>query len=414
MRFTQLVTKTIKEISHDEQSRNAQLLTRAGFIDKTMAGVYTLLPFGLRVLTNINRIIREEMDALGAHELLMPALQPRELWERTGRWDYLDVLYRVHSADGSHEFGLGPTHEEIVTPLVQKFVTSYRDLPRAVYQIQTKFRFEPRAKSGLLRGREFCMKDLYSFHDSPESLQEYYERASAAYDRVFARIGLKALRVHASGGTFSQFSDEFQVIAPTGEDTILHCSACDFAENVEIATIKAGDVCPDCGAPIQEKHSIEVGNIFSLNTKFTEPFGFTVTGSAGQQLPVYMGCYGIGCSRLLATVAEVLSDERGLVWPENIAPYRIHLIQLGADESVMAAAQDVYKQLQLKGVHVLFDDRADTTAGEKFADADLIGCPERIVVSAKTIAAASVEVKSRTSRDAQLLSIESFLDRSYV
>lgn len=414
MRFSQMVTKTVRDISRDEQSRNAQLLIRAGFIDKTMAGVYTLLPLGLRVLTNINRIIREEMDALGAQEILMPALQPKELWERTGRWDRLDVLYRVHSADGSHEFGLGPTHEEVVTPLMQKFISSYRDVPAAVYQIQTKFRFEPRAKSGLLRGREFCMKDLYSFHDSPESLQEFYERASAAYKRVFERVGLRALRVHAGGGTFSQFSDEFQVIAPMGEDTVLHCSVCGFAENGEIAAVKDGGACPLCGGAVLESHSIEVGNIFSLNTKFSDQFGFTVMDRNGAQQSVYMGCYGIGCSRLLATVAEVLSDERGLVWPAAIAPYHIHLISLGNDDAVRASAQDVYEQLRLKGVQVLFDDREDVTAGEKFADADLIGCPERVVVSAKTLVHASVELKPRASGDAALLSVASFVDRSYV
>ncbi len=414
MRFTQLVSKTAKEIARDEQSKNAQLLLRAGFIDKTMAGVYTFLPLGLRVLAHVNRIVREEMDALGAQEILMPALQPRESWEKTGRWDSLDVLYRVHSADGSHEFGLGPTHEEVVTPLIQRFVQSYRDLPTMVYQIQTKFRFEPRAKSGLLRGREFCMKDLYSFHDSPESLRECYERVAVAYIKIFERLGLKALRVRAGGGSFSQFSDEYQVVCPTGEDTILHCD-CGFATNAEIAEVKEGDTCPSCqSGTISAAQAIEVGNIFSLNTKYSAPFNFTVTDANGTIGPVYMGCYGIGCSRLVGTIAEVFSDEHGLVWPTSVAPYQTHLLVLGADAGVISAANDLYEQLSVKGVSVLFDDRTDITAGEKFADADLIGCPQRVIVSAKTLASASVEIKSRATGDTQVVALSEFVDRTYV
>ncbi len=410
MKFTQQVTKTSKEVPHGEVSRNAELLIRAGFIDKTMAGVYTMLPMGLKVLTKINTIVREEMNALGAEEILMPALQPKEFWETTGRWDYMDVLYRVHSADGSHEFGLGPTHEEVVTPLMKRFILSYRDVPKAVYQIQTKFRYEPRAKSGILRGREFCMKDLYSFHLTEADMQEFYERASVAYFRVFSRVGLSALRVHASGGAFSKFSDEFQVIAKNGEDTILYCD-CGFAENSEIAEVKAGDTCPKCASrQVRAEQSIEVGNIFSLNTRFSEPFKFSIQDQAGIPTHVLMGCYGIGCSRLMGTVAEVLSDEKGLIWPDAIAPYRIHLVQLGNDAGVVAAANDVYVQLQSNGVSVLFDDREDVGAGQKFADADLIGCPRRVVISAKTIQAAAVEVKHRASGETQLIPVNEFLD----
>lgn len=410
MRFTQQVIKTQKEIPQGEVSKNAELLIRAGFIDKTMAGVFTLLPMGLRVLNNINRIVRQEMDALGAEEVLMPALQPKEFWETTGRWDYMDVLYRVRSQDGSHEFGLGPTHEEIVTPLMKRFILSYRDLPRAVYQIQTKFRFEPRAKSGILRGREFMMKDLYSFHLTEQDMNEYYERASSAYFRVFERIGLRALRVHASGGAFSQFSDEYQVLCPTGEDAILYCE-CGFAENTEIAHVKEGDSCPSCTIrTVKTGNSIEVGNIFSLNTRFSEPFKLTVKDQNGDEKPVLMGCYGIGCSRLVGTLAEVLSDERGLVWPEAVAPYRIHLIQLGTDEAVKSVAHDLYVQLQSKGVAVLFDDREDAGAGQKFADADLIGCPKRVVVSAKTVQAVSVEIKNRATGETTLMPVNEFLD----
>lgn len=414
MRFTQQLIKTAKEVPSGEQSKNAELLIRAGFIDKTMAGVYTFLPMGLKVLNKIVGVIRDEMNGLGAEEVLMPALQPREFWETTGRWETMDVLYRVHSPDGSHEFGLGPTHEEVVTPLVQHFVRSYRDVPRAVFQIQTKFRFEPRAKSGILRGREFMMKDLYSFHSSEEDLLAYYERAAAAYFRVYERVGLRALKARASGGAFSDFSHEFQVVADCGEDLVFHCDACDFAENKEVATVAEGDSCPSCGGKIQAAKAVEVGNIFPLYTKFSKAFNFTVTDQEGAEKPVLMGCYGIGCSRLMGVVAEVLSDDKGLVWPESIAPYQIHLIQLGEDEAVAGEAARIYDALRAVGVEVLFDDRSGVKAGEKFADADLLGIPNRVVVSSKTLQANSVEVKKRTEADAKLIPVQEFLSGAYV
>lgn len=413
MRFSQQLIKTTKEIPSGEQSKNAELLIRAGFIDKTMAGVFTMLPMGLKVLNNITRIIREEMESLGAEEVLMPALQPKEFWDATGRWETMDVLYRVHSPDGSHEFGLGPTHEEVVTPLMKRFLLSYRDIPRAVFQIQTKFRFEPRAKSGILRGREFMMKDLYSFHTTEEDLLNFYDRAAEAYFRVYNRAGLTALKVRASGGAFSEFSHEFQVLTECGEDLVFHCDApeCAFAENKEIVTVAEGDVCPDCrvGKIIVSK-AVEVGNIFPLYTKFTDAFNLTVKNQEGEDQKVLMGCYGIGCTRLLGTVVEVLADERGLVWPESIAPYQVHLVQLGADEAVKAAAENVYEQLRSNGVTVLFDDREDIKAGEKFAEADLIGIPQRVVISAKTVAAESVEIKNRATGETSLILIQDFLN----
>ncbi|MDQ5931555.1 MAG: prolyl-tRNA synthetase [Patescibacteria group bacterium] len=416
MRFSDQIIKTTKEIPSGEQSKNAELLIRAGYIDKTMAGVFTLLPMGLKVLNNITRIIREEMESLGAEEVLMPALQPKEFWDTTGRWETMDVLYRVHSPDGSHEFGLGPTHEEVVTPLMKRFLLSYRDIPRSLFQIQTKFRFEPRAKSGILRGREFMMKDLYSFHTTEEDLLNFYERAAQAYFRVYERAGLKALKVRASGGAFSDFSHEFQVLADCGEDLVFHCDrACGFAENKEVATVAAGDVCPGCGAgKILESKAVEVGNIFPLYNKFSGPFNLTVKNQEGEDQKVLMGCYGIGCTRLLGTVVEVLADEKGLVWPDSIAPYQIHLVLLGSDEAAVAAAEDVYKQLRAKGVSVLFDDRMDVKAGEKFADADLMGIPRRVVISSKTVAAAAVEIKHRASGETALVPVQQFLDAPYV
>lgn len=415
MRFTEQLIKTTKENPSGEQSRNAELLIRAGFIDKTMAGVYTFLPMGLKVLNNIVRIIRDEMDSLGAEEVLMPALQPKEFWETTGRWETLDVLYRVHSPDGSHEFGLGPTHEEVVTPLAKRFLLSYRDVPRAMYQIQTKFRFEPRAKSGILRGREFMMKDLYSFHLSEEDMLAYYERAAAAYFRVYDRVGLKALKVRAGGGAFSEFSHEFQVVADCGEDIVFHCGSCDFAVNKEISDVAEGDACPACKTgTVKVSNAVEVGNIFPLYTKFSGAFGLTVKNAEGEDKPVLMGCYGIGCSRLMGVIAEVLSDDKGLVWPTSVAPYQIHLIQLGEDDAVKSTAEDIYTQLRAKGVSVLFDDRTDVKAGEKFADADLMGIPRRVVISPKTVQAASVELKHRATGETSMLLIQDFLDAPYV
>ncbi len=412
MRFSKQLIKTTKEIPSGEQSKNAELLIRAGYIDKTMAGVFTMLPMGLKVLNNITCIIREEMESLGAEEVLMPALQPKEFWEATGRWDTLDVLYRVYSPDGSHEFGLGPTHEEVVTPLMKRFILSYRDIPRALFQIQTKFRFEPRAKSGILRGREFMMKDLYSFHTTEADLFSFYDRAAEAYFRVYSRVGLKALKVRASGGAFSEFSHEFQVLTECGEDTVFHCDApsCDFAENKEIVSVSEGDVCPNCGTgKVKASRAVEVGNIFPLYSKFSDAFNLTVKNQAGEEEKVLMGCYGIGCTRLLGTVVEVLADERGLVWPQSLAPYQIHLVQLGTEDAVCAAAENLYAQLQAQGVTVLFDDREDIKAGEKFADADLIGIPRRIVISAKTVQAGLVEIKHRATGVTELISVQEFL-----
>lgn len=413
MRQSQQFSKTLKDAPSGETSSNAALLLRGGFVDKTMSGVYTFLPLGLLVLKKIESIIRDEMNALGAQELLMPALQPREAWEATGRWDTFDALYRVRSSDGSHEFGLGPTHEEIITPLAKKFISSYRDLPTAVYQIQTKFRFEPRAKSGILRGREFIMKDLYSFHLTETDLLGYYDRVAAAYEKIFSRIGITAIKTRASGGAFSEFSHEYQVVTNAGEDTIFHC-ACGFSENKEIAKVAANDPCPQCGHKISESKAIEVGNIFPLYRKFSDAFDLKVVGESGKSLPVFMGCFGLGITRIMGAVAEVFHDDRGILWPVSVAPFYVHLILFGSDRSAVQMAEDIYEQLRVKGVEVLFDDRTDTSAGVKFADADLIGCPIRVVVSAKTAAAASVEIKKRNETTPTVLLANEFVDRLYV
>lgn len=401
MRQSQLFTKTQKDAPKDEVSVNAQLLMRAGFVDKLMAGAYTLLPLGLRVMKKIENIIREEINAIGGQEILMPALQPKENWLKTGRWDAMDDLYKVKDGSG-REFALGPTHEEIVVPLAQKFVNSYKDLPFAVYQFQNKFRMELRAKSGILRGREFLMKDLYSFHLTENDMDAYYEKAKDAYFKIFERAGLKekTYLTFASGGSFSKYSHEFQTATEAGEDTIFVCQKCNLAINKEIKSEVAE--CPGCGTrDFAEKKAIEVGNIFKLKTKYSAPFEFGVKNEKGETQEVLMGCYGIGLGRLMGTIVEVHHDEKGIVWPETVAPFRAHLLSLKQNEK----AEEVYARLQKNNIEVLYDDR-EVGAGEKFADADLLGMPYRIVVSEKSLAAGGAEVKKRDEREGRIIALE--------
>jgi prolyl-tRNA synthetase len=415
MRHTQLFGKTIKNIPKDEVSLNAQLLTKAGYIDKLMSGAFTYLPLGLKVLRKIQNIIREEIDAVGGQEILMPALSPKENWQKTGRWDNFDALFHLKGS-GERDYALCATHEEIVTPLVQRFVKSYKDLPVAVYQIQDKFRDEPRAKSGLLRGREFCMKDLYSFHADEKNLDDYYEKIKVAYFNIFKRCGLDARIVEASGGTFSKLSHEYQVFAENGEDTIRYCEKCDFAQNVEISQLNVGDKCPVCGAPIVETKGIEVGNIFKLYTKYSKPFDFQYIDAEGKKQDVIMGCYGIGPSRLVGTIVEVSHDDKGIVWPKTVAPYQTHLLVLGDKEDVTKKAEDLYQSLKEK-FEVLFDDRKDVGNGAKLNDSDLIGLPVRVIVSEKTLAAGGVEIKFRNQDKAEVVKfkeLEKIISQSHV
>jgi len=548
MRYSKLFGKTRHNAPHDGDSKNAQLLTQAGFIEKQSAGIYNFLPLGVRVLKKVNQIIREEMDAIDGQEIIMPVLHSRQVWKDTGRDQTMDeVLYRTSGTD-SQEFVLGPSHEEIVTPLVKKYIQSYKDLPLSVYQIQAKFRDEPRAKSGLIRGREFGMKDMYSFHTSDEDLDKYYERAKAAYLRVYERCGLKAYVIEASGGAFTdKISHEFSVETSAGEDTIILCEKCGTAQNLEIAegrvedpdqpkekeeplkevdikrgftvadNAKAHDVpewkilktvvyevegsglvgvcirgdlsvnefkleryfgkrlkaaspealkkvglvqgyispvnlpkginlsfvadhsienvknfvtganvlnkdyvnanlardfiikdfadflevkssfkCKTCGKALKEMKAVEAGNIFKLGTKYTDAIGFTVTGPDGKSQPVIMGCYGIGNTRLVGTVAESSHDEKGIVWPKSLAPYQVHVVSLGADDAVCEAAKKLYEDLIKKDVEVLYDDR-DESAGIKLNDADLIGIPLRLVVSKRSLEAGGVEWKERAT-----------------
>ncbi len=398
MRQSTLFGSTRKKAPKDEVSVNAELLIRAGFIDKVSAGIYTYLPLGLRVLTAIQNIIRKEMNDLGAMEIRMPALHPKEPWEKTGRWSKpgKEVMFQF-KGHGDRAYGLGWTHEEIVTPLVKQYVNSYRDLPFAVYQIQDKFRDEPRAKSGLLRGREFNMKDLYSFHADEEDLERYYEKVMQAYGLAFDRCGLVALVTEASGGAFSPRSHEYQVVTPHGEDLIFSCHHCNKHQNKEIVT---DTHCPECGTEREEQKAIEVGNIFKLGTRFSEAFHATYQDREGKEQLVLMGCYGMGPSRIMGAIAEVYHDDTGLMWPVSVAPFTVHLLQLGTDDAVKKQAEEWYGALTGAGIAVLFDER-DLSAGEKFADSDLIGIPYRLVISKKT--GEGAELKLRTSPDMQVI-----------
>ncbi|MEK7193650.1 MAG: aminoacyl--tRNA ligase-related protein [Patescibacteria group bacterium] len=404
MRQSELFTKSERAFPKDEVSLNAKLLTRAGYIRKLSAGIYAYLPLGLRVIQNIARVIREEMDAVGGQELFLSALVPKKYLEATGRAD-LEVGFEVRGkGDERANFILGWSHEDVLTALASKFVESYKDLPFAAYQIQTKFRNEARPQSGLLRGREFLMKDLYSFHASEDDLYRYYDEVKRAYERIFSRLGLTTVYTLAAGGDFTiNNTHEFQVVADVGEDTIFVCEACGYAENAEISKLENGDKCPKCEGKVKSARAIEVGNIFPLGTRYSEPLGLLYTGEDGKKKPVVMGSYGIGIGRVMGTITEIMSDEKGLVWPETVAPFRVHLLELGG-----ASAEKLYNDLQKANVTVLYDDR-DISAGEKLNDADLLGIPWRAVVSPKT--GDKVELKKRSEKEAHMIEAGVFLER---
>lgn len=406
MRQSQLFTKTTKDTPKDEVSYNAQLLSRAGFVDKLMAGVYSYLPLGYLVLTKIENIVREEMNKIGGQELLMPALTPKEPWLKTDRWQY-EEMFKIKSR-AEKDFSLGWTHEEVVTPLVQKFVRSYKDLPVFVYQIQNKFRDELRSKSGLLRGVEFAMKDLYSFHKDEVDLDDFYEKVKDAYFEVFKRCGLGEITflTIASGGAFSKYSHEFQTVTQYGEDEVYLCNKCNLAINKEIIE-EEKHTCPKCKSnDLEINKAIEVGNIFKLKDRFTKAFNFCYKDKDGEQKIVQMGCYGLGPSRLMGTIVEVCHDEKGIIWPNEVAPFNIHLIQVRDSKEVKIVSEEIYKNLIEKKFEVLYDDRNDKTAGEKFADADLIGIPLRIIISDRTIEKKSVEIKKRSEKESKIIEIK--------
>ena len=394
MRQSHLFAKTKKTAPKDETSRNAELLIRAGFVYKEMAGVYAYLPLGLRVIEKIKGIVREEMNGLGSHELIMTSLQRKELWEKTDRWDdsKVDVWFKSELKNGT-AVGFGWSHEEQITEMMKSYLSSYRDLPTSVYQFQTKLRNELRAKSGIMRGREFVMKDLYSYNRTEEDHQQFYDAVTAAYLRVFERVGLGDVTyfTFASGGAFTEFSHEFQTITEAGEDRIYIHKGRKLAINEEVLT---DEVLAKLGVKreeLEEAKSAEVGNIFSFGGKKSEDLGLYFTDQDGTQKPVILGSYGIVITRLMGVIVERFSDEKGMVWSESVAPFRVHLLSLGASEK----ADAIYEELTAKGIEVLYDDR-DLSAGEKFADADLIGIPYRVVVGKRSLESKTAEVKKRT------------------
>jgi prolyl-tRNA synthetase len=411
MRLSKLFTRTAHQVPGDETSKNAQLLIKAGYIHKEMAGAYILLPLGLQVIENIKQIVREEMNAIGGQELSMTSLQRKELWEKTDRWDdkQVDIWFKSQLKNGS-DVGLAWSHEEPIADMMRNYVTSYRDLPVYVYQFQAKLRNELRAKSGVMRCREFIMKDMYSLSSSLEEHEAFYQQAIEAYHKVFKRIGIdsETFFTFASGGAFTQFSHEFQTILPSGEDTAFLDREKNMAINEEVMSDEVVEQLGLDKASLEKVVVAEVGNIFNFGTTKSKQLGLNFTTESGQQKPVFLGSYGIGITRLMGVIAELFADDNGLVWPTSIAPYQVHLIYLPGDKS-KAAADKLYKQLTAADVAVIYDDR-DERAGKKFADADLLGMPQRIIISDKTLASSQAEVKARTEEEARLVDLETLID----
>ena len=403
MRYSALFGKTIRNAPKDEVAMNAKLLLRGGFIDKLMAGSYTLLHLGRRVEQKIEQVIREEMNTTGAQEILMPLLHPKNIWNETGRWDSAkEIMYQFKKDE--KEYALSFTHEEILLDLIRKHVSTYRDFPIKAYHFSTKFRNELRAKSGILRGREFLMKDLYSVHTSEEDLNKYYNEIKEVYFKIFKRLGLSVIITEAGGGVFTdQTTHEFQVLSEAGEDEIIYCPDGDFSQNTEIAKIKEGKLCSSGHGPLKKAKAIEVGNIFRFGTSYSEKMGINFTDKDGRKKPVWLASYGIGLTRAIGAIVEVHHDEKGIIWPKEIAPYDVHLIEISDKKQETRKAEKIYKELSRVGVEVLYDDRDDVSAGQKFADADLIGIPVRLVVSKRN--EDKIEFKKRESDKSELLNI---------
>ncbi len=405
-----LFSKTKKEAPKGAKTISHKYLTRGDFIDQLSAGIYSFLPLGWRVHNKIENIIRKEMDKLGGQELFMPTLIPKNLWEGTDRWEKIDPPLFVVSDRHKKEFGLGSTHEEVITDLVKKRIRSYQDLPLYLYQIQNKFRNEMRATGGLLRVREFIMKDLYSFHFSEKEAMEFYEKVKSAYLKIFKTAGLEVVAVEADSGTIGgNLSHEFMLIAKTGEDQILVCSKCGYGANVE--KVGKAKKCPKCDSDLGIKTCIENGHTFFLGDKYSKAMGAKFVDKEGEEKSIIMGCYGIGLGRLMATIVEANHDEKGIIWPKSVAPFDIHLLSLAKEEGEVKKASDqLYYDLEKKGLEVLYDNR-DKSAGEKFVESDLIGIPVRLVVSAKTLEKNSVEMKKRKSGKIKLIKIKGAVEK---
>ncbi len=414
MKQSRLFTKTRKEVPGDEVSKNAQLLIRAGFIYKEMAGVYAFLPLGLRVIEKIKEIVREEMNAIGGQELIMTTLQRKDIWEKTHRWDdeVVDVWFKSTLKAGG-EVGFGWSHEEPIGEMLKNYISSYKDLPLYVYQFQTKLRNELRAKSGIMRGREFIMNDMYSFCEGEEDHTRFYNDAMAAYMRVYERLGIgdDTFVTFASGGAFTKFSHEFQTITDAGEDLICINREKDIAINEEVATDETLSNLGITRSELTEVKTAEVGNIFNFGRQKAEDIGLTFKNEAGENIPVWMGSYGIGVTRLMGVLVEKFSDEKGIVWPESVAPFTIHLVELsGTDSELKDEADGLYNTFREHGVEVLYDDR-DVRAGEKFNDSDLLGLPYRVVVSKKTKEEGKYEVVERRTGNVLFLTEEELFQK---
>ncbi len=407
MRQSKLFTKIKKSAPKDEQAKNAQLLIRAGYVHKVMAGVYAYTPLGLRVLENIKKIVREEMNAIEGQELIMTNLQRKDTWEKTGRWSdkEVDVWFKTKLQDGT-ELGLAWSHEEAILEMMQQFVESYKDLPISVYQFQTKLRNELRAKSGIMRGREFVMKDMYSLHATEEDMDRYYEKVIEAYKKIYERLGIGSDThiTFAGGGAFTTFSHEFQTICEAGEDKLYVNAEKTIAVNEEVLEDAGKEMAIDT-ASLSPVVSAEVGNIFKFGTEKSEKMNIRYKDSAGELKPVYLASYGLGVTRVMGVMVEKLADEKGIVWPEAVAPFTVHLVSLGVDEK----AVEIYEELMGAGIEVLFDDR-DISAGAKFAESDLLGIPYRVVVSRRTLESGMAEVKKRVGGEAEMIKLEGLLN----
>ena len=408
MRLSKNFTRTIKQAPADEVARNAQLLIRAGYVHKTMAGVYSYLPLGLKVVENIKQIVREEMNKIDSQELVMSTLQRKETWQETGRWsdELVDVWFKSHLQDGT-EVGFGWTHEEPIVDLLRNYLKSYKDLPISVYQFQNKLRNELRAKSGIMRGREFVMKDMYSVHASKEDLDKYYNAAIEAYKRCYDRFGIgdETYVTFASGGAFTKFSHEFQTICDAGEDYIYLHRGKNIAVNEEVLDEAVKELDID-RSELERVKTAEVGNIFNFGTQKSEEMRLVFTDAEGVEQYAYMGSYGIGITRVMGVIVEKFADDKGLVWPENIAPAKVYLVQIGSQSR--ATADELYQKLQSAGIETIYDDR-DERPGVKFADAELLGIPYRVTVSDRLLDDGKWEVSTRQTGEQRLLTADELL-----
>jgi len=401
MKYSKSLIKTYKETPREAENISSALLLRGGFIDQETSGVYSLLPLGWKVVQKISQIIREEMEAIGGQEVFLPSMQPKELWESTDRWDKMDPPLFKFKDRHQKDFVLGSTHEEVIVDLVRDRISSYKELPQMLYQIQTKFRNEIRSTGGLLRTREFLMKDAYSFHESEKDLDDYYQKVIDAYHKIFKCCGVEARLVEAHAGSIGgKRSNEFMLLSETGEDKIYLCGACDWAVNLEVT--RDVKTCPGCGGQIKQANAIEVAHIFYLGDLYSKKMNATFTDENGKQKPFAMGCYGIGIPRLAAAIVEGSHDEKGIVWPEKVSPYRVILIDL-----TNGKAKEVYDELTNSGIDVLYDDR-EVAAGVKFSDADLLGIPWRVIVSEKT--GDKIEVKKREEENSNLIMLDKFIN----